>query len=725
MNWGRFVFSGVTALLASSSIWHRPAAAQTAATLPDIVVTPTGRPEPIGRIVGTTQIIARDTIERSTAKSVTDLLAESAVGFFSEWTPGQTSINIRGAASDGQGRDFRSQILVLVNGHRAGTANISKLSLADVERIEIVRGPASVVYGSQNMGGVINIITKTGRSAPGSFFDINGGSWDLVQGKAQTGGMIGPMDYYVGVSGGRRDDFHIGGGRRELNTDWGRKGIAGAMGVQINPDHHVGINVRSDGVYDVGFRGSSANVFAEDDRVNKSYDLNYNGKIGDGRFGWFFQLYGVHDLDDLNNPSPLSAAVTPRTSLDRNRRELEITGTRLQPRAKLWTGNDLLLGWDWENSRLHSTRDRLGLRNAVVPQLSPSDNNQGENVHAYYFEDAQGFFNDRLVVRGGMRWTYGTTTLEPTPYAPTLIPGGRDYDAKTYSAGSTLRVTDWFSTRVGTSTGFRAPTATELGANFTVTPIGNTILGNPGLTPEQSTQVEAGATFDFRGLRVDVAVFENKIEDRITTALVSSNRGVNISRTVNNSAEIVVQGVELQWNADVLKMAALQTAHWNWVLFGNGYYHFDMVDNGAPAAAGSNKATRIYQYQASTGTRFGESGKSVPWHNWSLQILGILRGPMWYNTEERLLPAFAPGQVVSTTVYRKDAFWTWNLRGEVDIAKNVKLYAAINNVFDVNQHPIFIALDQFPCIQNPTFLNGACGNSMPGREFLVGLQARL
>jgi vitamin B12 transporter len=52
------------------------------------------------------------------------------------------------------------------------------------------------------------------------------------------------------------------------------------------------------------------------------------------------------------------------------------------------------------------------------------------------------------------------------------------------------------------------------------------------------------------------------------------------------------------------------------------------------------------------------------------------------------------------------------------------VFTAVNNIFDINQHPIFIALDQTPCIANPTFQNGGCGNSMPGREFIVGVQGR-
>ncbi len=79
-------------------------------------------------------------------------------------------------------------MLVLVNGRRAGTANISKLGTREIERIEIVRGPASVIYGSQNMGGVINIIMKSGENAPPSEVGITGGSWGLVNGYAQSSG---------------------------------------------------------------------------------------------------------------------------------------------------------------------------------------------------------------------------------------------------------------------------------------------------------------------------------------------------------------------------------------------------------------------------------------------------------------------------------------------------------------------------------------------------------
>jgi vitamin B12 transporter len=739
------------ALLAAAALLS-PAAAQV--NLDEVVVTPGGRteprkrvtgtvqviggrdlvaadspaagpvaaetPGPAGLVVGPVQVIERSTIERSTAKSVADLLAQNAVGFLSEWTPGQTSINIRGAATDGQGRDFKSQVLVLINGHRAGTANVAKMSLADVDRIEIVRGPSSVIYGSQNMGGVINIIMKTGRTAPGTFAEVNGGSWGLEQGKAQNGGVRNGVDWYGGVYAGRRDDFHISGGAREGNTAWRRQSASSSLGYQVNENSRFDFNIRTDGVYDTGFRGSSANLFAADNRYNRSFDFSYSGQAPGGPLSWFFQTYGVNDVDDLNNSSPLSAAMSPPTSLDRNKRNLDIVGTRMQPRVQLWSSNELLLGWDQERSWLRSDRARLGLTTAPVSQLAPTDNNQNEAVNALYFEDVQ-TINDRLTLRGGVRRTYGITTLDPTPNAPTLIPGDKQYWATTYAAGAAYQALDWLNLRAGASSGFRAPTATELGANFVTAFTGNITYGNPALQPETSQQVEAGATVTGRSVQLDAALFQNRIINRITTAVRSSSSAVTISDTVNNPGNIVLRGIELQAQADTLKTLGISAGNWRWTTYSNAYYHFHMVDEGAPLAAGTDRATRIYEYEASIGTIFGEKGSGQPWRDWNLEVRGLLRGPMWYNTEERLL---IPGQQVNVTVFRKSPFWVWYTRYEVGIGNGLNLFAAVNNIFDINQHPIFIALDQTPCIANPTFQNGACGNSMPGREFIVGLQGR-
>jgi vitamin B12 transporter len=688
-------------------------------TLPEVVVTATGRPEPVTQIAGTIQVIDQQKIEKSTAKSITDLLAENAVGFLSEWSPGQTSLNIRGGATEGQGRDFKSQVLVLINGHRAGTANISKLSLADVERIEIVRGPSSVVYGSQNMGGIVNIIMKTGRTAPGNMLEGSTGSWGLVQGKAQSGGSAQSFDWYVGLAGGTRGNFQVGGGRTEENTAWTREGGTVSLGWQIDPRNRVDMTARTDGIYNSGFRGSSANIYAFDTRYNQSIDVTYNNEFGNGWGGLLFQGYVVRDVDDLNNP-----AVVSNVGVDHNNRQLDIVGTRLQPRFRMFAGNELLTGIDWERSWITSWRARASVSGSTTTQaqISPQDNNETDNIWAFYAEDSQKFLDDRFVIRGGIRQTVGATTTLATPNT-TLVPTTIDYSALTYAAGMTYRVTDWLNTRVGASSGFRAPTATELGSNFTTTPAGNTIFGNPALAPETSRQLEIGATVSGTLGRLDMALFQNVISNRIRSVVQSVSGGVTISQYQNNPADILMQGLELQGEVDAGRTLALDIrAGDRWSLFASGYYNFTMTDYGAYGTqANSMQATRVYQYEASIGTRYARIDGEMPWN---VQLLGLLRGPMYYNTEETLNPYYFPGQITSTTVYRKDPFWVLNWRGEIEVRRGMTFFAALNNITDMNQHPIFIVTDSVPCLARYSVQNGSCGNSMPGREFIVGGRVR-
>ncbi|MTW17873.1 TonB-dependent receptor [Rhodoplanes serenus] len=721
MTTARIATTRLAAVAIGAAVLADAAAAQSVA-LDELVVTATGRPEPRSRIPETVQVIDQERIRHSSARSVTELLVENAVGFFSDWSPAQTSINIRGAASDGQGRDFKGQVLVLINGRRAGTANLSKLSAADVERIEVVRGPASVIYGSQNIGGVINLIMKTGRTAPGTVVETSGGSFGQLRGKAQSGGVRDAYDWYVGVSGGKSDNVTVGGGTKALNTAWTRGGASAAFGLQIDPNQRIDLAVRTDGVYDAGFRGSTANIYSRDDRFNRSVDLVYDGKIPDGWASLMVQTYAVTDVDVFKWASPVIASgnrPVAGTLSDRNERTLDIVGTRVQPRFKPWTGNELLLGLDGETSWLRSDRTRVYMPGSPIAsqgQVAPYDANQTEAVYAFYAEDAQTLLDDRVTVRGGVRRTQGETSFDPTPNLARQRTGSQSYAATTWSAGATWAMLDGWSWRLGASTGFRAPTASELAADFTAVG-GGRIFGNAGLQPETAQQIEVGTTFSGSAWRIDVALFQNLISNRIVTR---ARTGVpNTSDYVNNPADIVVRGVEMQANADMLAVLARPAGPWRWTIWANGAYNFDMRDEGAPAAAGTDRATRMYQYQAAIGTRFGQTGG--PWRDWSIQVAGVLHGPMWYASEEYLL---IPGQVRNTTVYRKDPYWVWNLRGEIALTEQVKLFATINNLFDVNAHPIFLALDQVPCLADPRFQNGGCGTSMPGREMLVGLRAQ-
>lgn len=696
-------------------------------TLDEVVVTATRTPTPRSSLAGTVQVIDQEMIRRSVSQSVTDLLAENAVGFFSDWTPAQTSINIRGGSTDGQGRDFRSQVLVLINGRRAGTANLSKLSPSEVERIEIIRGPASVVYGSGAMGGVINLILRDGRTSPGGFAETAIGSWGLAQGRARhgttfpgdpaAGGTAPSGDFYAGFSGGRRDSYRAGDSGPTLGgTSWNRLGGMVALGVET-PIGRIGTTLRTDGTYDSGFRGSAWNTTNREDRTNTSADFFLNGETGDGRFRWNAQTYAVRDLDVFRWRAPIlrSAAglPVPGTDNDTNRRRLDIIGTRLQPSMRLWAGAEIVVGLDIERSTLRSTRERQGLPGSgVTTQVAPMDNNQTDTNAGLYAEFSQRLFEEQVTIRSGVRKSWGSTAFDPTPNLPLQRSGSQDYEATTWSTGISYRLIPAIALRANAATGFRAPTATELAADFTALGGGRT-FGNPNLSPETNLQYEVGAAMFLPGFRADLALFQNTISDRIVTRL---RPGVaNTSDWANNPGNVVVRGVELQLEGDVARLFGITRLGWR--AYANGSWNFDMRDDGASRTANTRNVERMYRYQATIGTTISQP-------RWDVTLQGVLRGPMHYNTEENLL--IPQGEPNRDYVHRKGAFWVFNLRGSFqplpEQAPNIRIFGAVNNILDKNYSPIFIATASEPFLGDARFANGGRGNSAPGREFIGGVR---
>jgi vitamin B12 transporter len=624
-------FIHITAALFCSPLWaqNEVDSRQEPVSFDTMIVTASGVSEDLKSATATVQVIDQAQIARSSATDLTGLLAENAVGFFSEWTPGQTSINIRGATTDGQGKDFKSQVLVLINGRRAGSANLSKLSPADVYRVEIVRGPASVIYGSQAIGGVINIIMKNGHNVHGGKATVKGGSFGMAYGHGEYGWQSddGNLTGYLGITGATQDDYDAGkGGGKQYNTGWERRGLTGAMSWQINDNHLLDLSLRSDGVYDVGFRGSAANYHAKEDRYNKSADVIWLYDRGDSGLRWKLHNYWFEDVDDFKWASPKTAG----TSLDHNKRKLSALGIKFQPEIDLTDSNTLLLGADFEKNKLRSERYRLGLGGAPMTQVSPYDNNQSENVFGLYFDDSQRLFDDRLVVKAGARYTHGRTDYDATPYLQNQLTGSANYHKTTASTGLNYRAADWVNLKAGISTGFRAPTASELGADYT-TLAGTQIYGTRGLKPETNRQYELGAVFSGVGWIADMVYFENKIKDRIITQPRSGSS--TVSDYVNNPDDVVVRGIELNNRLAVHELFNWQS-NWQWNVEANGAWNFHMADKGAQNR-NTDKIQRMYQYQAALTNRIGQRDVAYPW---SVQLSGILRGPCGMTLKNDLLP---------------------------------------------------------------------------------------
>src|SRR5277367_5535640 len=198
--------SAIVGACIGSSCISSIALGQIAATAPDesveeVVVVANRTPEPLSSIGNSVTVLNSSAIEDSQAVVVSDLLARTP-GLYvaSNGGTGQaTSVFIRGADSD--------QTVVVIDGVQfndpssvGGGSNFGNLLMGDIARIEILRGAQSTLYGSQAMGGVVNIITAEPTSALGGSVSGEGGSHDSGYGVVNVGGKSDSLMWRVSAN---------------------------------------------------------------------------------------------------------------------------------------------------------------------------------------------------------------------------------------------------------------------------------------------------------------------------------------------------------------------------------------------------------------------------------------------------------------------------------------------------------------------------------------------
>ncbi len=179
--------------LTSSNAW-----ADATVELEPIVVTASRMAQHDYKIAGNVTVINRSQIEASNAQNVPDLLKESlGVSVFNFGTTKSANIDIRGF-----GETAPSNVLVLINDRKINSIDISgpdlsRIPVGSIERIEIIRGAGSVLYGDNAVGGVVNIITKQGRGNLTGSVGAKYGSYDTQGTDIKVSGLKNNISYFI------------------------------------------------------------------------------------------------------------------------------------------------------------------------------------------------------------------------------------------------------------------------------------------------------------------------------------------------------------------------------------------------------------------------------------------------------------------------------------------------------------------------------------------------
>jgi vitamin B12 transporter len=496
------------AVLAGGLLAATPAVAQEVKKLEPVVVTATKIETPQERLGAAVTVITGEEIEAQHHTHVADVLRQvpgveiQRSGGFGK----TTSIRIRGAGP--------TQVQVLVDGVRVkspttGEAELNNISVDQIERIEVIRGPQSTLHGADAIGGVVNIITKRGRGPLSATVSAEGGRYETYQTRASVSGARGPFDYAFTAS---RFESR---GQFDLIDDSEDSSLTGRVGMRLPADGHLSLSLRyRKSATDSPIQTTTATppFFRLDPDAQLDFETTTLSLQWEQKPVKWFELrwrFGQW-WSNLGNVDPLTPGVdTRRTSSQINvrRREVEFVNA-FHPTS--WT--TLTLGAEQRNER-GSNRGNF---------------RQELNTASVFVQDELRFF-DRLFLSGGVR-------LEDNDVFGTSTTGRAGAAVLVKEIGTKLRGS-W-------GEGFRAPTLNDLFFPG---------FSSDDVKPEESESWEAGVEQKLwkDRVRLGFTYFVTNYENLIQILNVGGTfRAVNVARAH-------VDGVEFTSAVDLLDTLTL------------------------------------------------------------------------------------------------------------------------------------------------------------------------
>lgn len=476
----------LAALLALAS-GHAAVAADPVTTGETVVVTATRSAIPLSRVLADVTVLGREEIEQSGSLTLPELLSrQPGVEAYSNGGEGKSSsLLLRGTRAD--------HVLVLIDGVRiasatTGTTSLEHIPLGVIERVEILRGPASSLYGADAIGGVIQIFTKRGTGAPVLSFNAGIGSEGKRTQGAAISGKVNNTAFNLAVDHNQSDGISS----RSLPYNPDRDAYENTTYLanvrhELAAGHSVAVNLyQSEGNSDYDSSASKPNSAKPDETQSllKGQSLELKNRLHENwqstlRYSYTLDKQDTFTKDNFSSPS-------------------SFVETRQNE-------------WQWQNDvQLHALGQiSLGLGHTGQHVYTNTKVSGARRTVDSLFAAYQGRFGGHSIqgsLRNDDNSQFGNKATGQLGYGYAIAPG-------------------WLLT-AAYGTAFKAPTFNQLYYPGS----GSSYHGNPELKPEEATNKELAVKWQQPGMQASLTLFDNHIENLIASKSSTDGLQVNIDR---------------------------------------------------------------------------------------------------------------------------------------------------------------------------------------------------
>jgi outer membrane receptor for ferrienterochelin and colicins len=600
----------------------------------EVVVTATKTEAEVEDVPASVEVITAEEIKAKGAEKIRDVIKlDPSVVFIR--SRGRDFLSIRG---------FTSQhVLILIDGKRLSGEveqdhELDRITLENVERIEIFKGPASALYGTDAMGGVINIITKTPEKftieVTPKLGAYSGGEGDRYNISAYAGSRFGNLG--ISISGQLIDtrpyfterQTTIQGEREQKN-----------IGLKLSYDFTKHTKIIFDGAYmkeDEENRSLSRGRLFKDIDDNKRYDLSASLSHKSPDLEYFIRGYlSKYDKDYENR----TLATNVLNAFDIAKVNKYIAEGKIT--KEILKNNLVTLGAEYRQESFKGTRLNTGKDPFTVIRegITRTGSKAEIDYWAVYLQD-EWQVTDSLLVIPALR--YDDSDKFKSRISPKI--------------GVTYKILPNLRAKANYAHGFKTPSPRELFIEFKHPGPRYIIRGNPDLQPEKSKAYEVAMEGEIGILSGRLGYFYNDVDDLIgSVEIIPPPAGTPSGWRVfsyQNIAKAKIQGIEAGLGLSFTKELSLKI----------NYTYLDAKDD-------VRNQRLLMRPRHKLVTKAGYNNKQVGFRGdiW-VEYIG---DNLWVRTPEKM----------------KD-YALWNLNLSKDITKNFELYAGVDNLFNKKDQDI-------------------------------------